>query len=173
MSCTLYIRHKTIVKGMREKKYCASIPFHTHYCLYTAFRRPQACRVQTAWPGICGLTCSPVPTLPVTYPICPWHNPGPSRLVCSLSPANTFCVPPPCLGSHQVPCFKSRKLVQRSISRSTVPMKPSPALLSGMFSATCLAHTTARHFCVIVYDAVGLFSTAAHKPLEGREHVIY
>lgn len=121
MLCTLYNRHKIIVKRMKGKKLHANIFCPAHYCLALRIWRPQASRVQMSWPGICGLTCWPLPTLPITYPICSWHTPGTNRLVYSLSPANTSACPAPCLGSHQVLCLNSRTLVKRFIPRLNVP----------------------------------------------------
>lgn len=95
------------------------------------------------------------------------HTPGPNRLVYSLSPANTFCLP------SSVPWFTPSPLSQQQeTSLKFYPKNQGPhetfcSPRRCVFSATCLAHTTARYFYVIVCGVVGWFSMAAHKPLEG------
>lgn len=142
--------------------------------LHTSLGRPWACTVQMAWPGVGGLSiadgCPPYFT-PSTSPT---HSKTDRLTHCPLQTPSACPPPQPRALAHIKSLCQQQKIVKRFIPRPNVPMKPSlsPPLSCG-FSATCLAHTTALYFGVVVCGVDGLFSASAHKPLEGREHTTY
>lgn len=77
--------------------------------------------------------------------------------------------PPLSCGSCQVP-MPTRENSLKVYPRPNVPTRLSlSSPLSCVLSATCRAHTTAMHFCVVVCGVDGLFSASAYKPLEGKK----
>lgn len=143
--------------------------------LHTSLGRPWACTVQKL-----GLALVVSQMLmgahPTSHHPLLQHTPRPTGLPTVPCKHLLHAHPPPqprALAHIKSQC-QQQKIVKRFIPRPNVPTKPSlsPPLSCG-FSATCLAHTTALYFGVVVCGVDGLFSASAHKPLEGREHTTY
>lgn len=89
---------------------------------------------------------------------------------CTHCPLQTLLRAPLPASVHTKSFVSTAEHQLKGLSQDSMsPEAASRSPLRCVFSLTCLAHSTARYFCVLVYNVVRLFFTAAYRSLEGRD----